>query len=144
VNEANVNQYTLHSGANGGGCKLDPNVDPRYTNATAPDQSKSFSGNPLGLECKSADGANAGCGVNDFDGSAGDSFNKAGGGVIAMLWDETQVTFWRFGRNQIPNDIQAGDPNPDTWGTPVAYWSDKSCDISGSFHDHKRTHHPSP
>ena len=140
MNEANVNQYTLHTGTNGGQCKLDPNADPRYNVS----QSKSFLGNPLGLECKSADGANAGCGVNDFDGSAGGSFNKANGGVIAMLWDETQVTIWRFGRNQIPNDIQTGNPNPDTWGTPVAYWSDKSCDIAGSFRDNKRAHHPYP
>jgi len=134
VNEAKVNQYTLHSGP-GKECKLDPNATARYTNPDG-SQPKSYLGNTLGLECQSSDGNNSGCGVNDFEGSAGDLFNKAGGGVVVMLWDETQISFWRFERDQIPQDIQDENPNPDNWGIPIAYWSDKSCDITNSFHDH--------
>jgi len=81
--------------------------------------------------------------VNDFEGSAGDLFNKAGGGVVVMLWDETQISFWRFERDQIPQDIQDENPNPDNWGIPIAYWSDKSCDITNSFHDHSSASYPS-
>jgi len=57
----------------------------------------------------------------------------AAGGVFAMLWDNTQISVWRFERNQIPQDIQNGNPDPDTWGTPAALWSDESCDIAASF-----------
>jgi len=134
VNEANINQYTLHTGA-GPECQLNPNATSRYRNEDG-SQPKSYLGNTLGLECQSSNGNNAGCAVNDFEGSAGGSFNMAGGGVIAMLWDETQVSFWRFERNQIPQDIQDEDPNPQTWGIPVAYWSESSCDIAKAFRDH--------
>jgi hypothetical protein len=136
-----MNQYTLHTGTSGD-CKLDPNVGSRYTNEDGT-QARSFLGTPLGLECQSSGAGNAGCGINDFDGSAGAPFNSAGGGVFAMLWDTTQISIWRFERNQIPQDIQSGNPNPDTWGTPVAYWSNQSCDIANAFHDHSSTFYSS-
>ncbi|KAF9649984.1 glycoside hydrolase family 16 protein [Thelephora ganbajun] len=134
VNTGKVNQYTLHTGT-GGECKLDPNVSARYRNKDG-SQPKSYLGNTLGLQCKSSNGHNAGCAVDDFNGSAGRPFNMAGGGVFVMLWDNTQLTFWRFERNHIPQDIQDGNPDPETWGIPVAYWSDKSCDIAKAFRDH--------
>lgn len=137
VNEAKINQYTLHTGADVE-CSLDPNATARYKNEDG-SQPKSYLGNTLGLECTSSDGNNAGCAVDDFEGSAGAPFNMAGGGVIAMLWDESQVTFWRFERDQIPQDVQDGNPNPDSWGVPVAYWSDKSCNIASAFRDHSST-----
>ena len=142
VNEAEINQYTLHTGA-GAECKLDPNATARYKSEDS-SQPKSYIGNTLGLNCQSSNGNNAGCAVNDFEGSAGAPFNAAGGGVIAMLWDETQISFWRFERNQIPQDIQDENPNPETWGIPVAYWSDQTCDIAKAFRDHSSTFNSSP
>ena len=134
-----VNQYTLHAGTGGGECKLDPNVAARYRNKDGGSQQKNFLGKPVGLECVSSFGHDAGCGVKDFEGSAGHPFNAAGGGVVAMLWDETQIAFWRFKRNKVPEDIHRGHPNPETWGVPVAYWSNKSCDITKAFRNHNST-----
>ena len=52
-----------------------------------------------------------------------------------MLWDETELSFWMFSREDIPQDIRDGSPNPDSWGTPVARWTDQSCDIKNAFQD---------
>lgn len=30
---------------------------------------------------------------------------------------------WFFHRDAIPQDIQSNSPNPDSWGTPAAYFS---------------------
>ena len=137
VNTDDFNQYTLHTGSNAV-CRMDPNVGPKYkgTNGTT---TKSFLGTPVNTECQSSASNNAGCAFTDIEGSAGKPFNMAAGGVYAMLWDKTHIAIWRFERNQIPQDIQNGDPNPDSWGTPVAYWSDESCNIAASFHDLSRT-----
>jgi len=134
VNDASTNQITLHTGTNAN-CKLDPGVAARYKNEDG-SQPKCYLGNTLGLECMSSNGNNAGCAVSDFQGTAGAPFNAAGGGVKAMLWDDSQITVWSFSRDQIPQDIHDGNPNPDTWGTPVAFWSSNSCDIANAFRDH--------
>ena len=59
-----------------------------------------------------------------------------------MLWNDTQIATWRFPRDQIPQDIQDGEPNPDSWGTPVSLWTSDSCDIASSFSDLNRTSPP--
>ena len=58
-----------------------------------------------------------------------------------MLWDETQLSFWRFARDEIPRDIHNGHPNPDSWGTPIARWTDKTCDIQNAFRDMQSMSH---
>jgi len=99
------------------------------------DPGAGFDGNSLGTKCRSGDGSNTGCGIKDFDGTAGAPFNADGGGVVVMLWDQTRLSFWRFERCEIPQDIHDGRPNPDSWGTPIALWTDESCDIENSFRD---------
>jgi len=134
VNEPQHNQYTLHSG-NGGACTLDKQAKGLYQNAQG--TVEAFLGDVLGTECKSANGANAGCAFTDTKpGSAGTDFNKAAGGVFAHLWDETQVSIWRFARNEIPQDVTSGNPDPSSWGPPMAFWSSDSCDIKNNFKDH--------
>jgi len=59
-----------------------------------------------------------------------------------MLWDKTQLSFWRFARTEIPQDIHNGTPNPDSWGSPIARWTDESCDIENAFRDMQRTSRP--
>ncbi|KAF9785135.1 glycoside hydrolase family 16 protein [Thelephora terrestris] len=134
VNTATVNQYTLHTGT-GGNCQLNPNANSTYR-SDGGSQPQSYLGTTLGTQCMSSNGNNAGCAVSDFQGSAGSPFNAGGGGVFAMLWDNSQISLWRFDRNQIPQDIQNGNPNPDGWGVPMAYWSSQSCDIANAFQDH--------
>ena len=138
VNTDTNNQYTLHTGTKGV-CRMDPNVSPKYKSLNGTMGGKGFLGTPLTTECMSSPSNNAGCAFTDVAGSAGTPFNMDAGGVFAMLWDTTHIAIWRFDRNQIPQDIQSGDPNPDSWGTPAALWSDQSCDIAASFSNLNRT-----
>lgn len=108
----------------------------RSTNGT---NTRSFTGNLISTQCLSSGSNNAGCAFTDGEGSAGHPFNMASGGVFAMLWDDTQISIWRFPRDQIPQDIQNGDPCPESWGTPVALWTNDSCDIAASFSALNRT-----
>jgi hypothetical protein len=106
------------------------------------DPGAGFNGTPLGTECRSGGGSNNGCGIRDFKGTAGAPFNADGGGVVVMLWDETQLSVWRFARCEVPQDIHDGNPDPDSWGTPIARWTDESCDIENAFRDMECTSHP--
>jgi hypothetical protein len=133
VNEYTTNQNTLHTGTNGV-CTSNPNVGPLYKSANGT-ATQSFTGNLVSTQCLSSGSNNNGCAFTDGEGSAGHPFNVAAGGVFATLWDDTQISIWRFERNQIPQDIQNGNPNPDSWGTPVALWSNDSCNIAASFQD---------
>ncbi|CAE6521138.1 unnamed protein product [Rhizoctonia solani] len=128
VNLATANQYTLHTGPNST-CTLD-------TNPTAKFKSTS---NMMGKVCASKEGANAGCGFSDPEAASyGQAFNDAGGAVIAMEWQNTGIRIWRFKRDSIPADLQgdATSPNPDTWGAPVASWTDATCDIANEVKKH--------
>jgi len=123
VNTDQSNQYTLHTGSKAV-CRTDPG--------------ENFDGDPLGAECRSEAGNNAGCAIRDIEGTAGAPFNAGTGGVVVMLWDKTQLSFWRFARTEVPQDILNGTPDPDSWGTPIARWTDESCDIENAFRDMQR------
>ncbi|CAE7161347.1 unnamed protein product [Rhizoctonia solani] len=128
VNLATANQYTLHTGPNST-CTLDTNPAAKFK-ATS---------NMMGKVCASKEGANAGCGFSDPEpASYGKAFNDAGGAVIAMEWQNTGIRIWRFKRDSIPADLQgsATNPNPDTWGAPVASWTDAACDIANEVKKH--------
>ncbi|KAF9787254.1 glycoside hydrolase family 16 protein [Thelephora terrestris] len=120
VNNDQSNQITLHTGSEAV-CKIGPGAN--------------FDGNVLGNDCRSGAGSNNGCGIKAFDGSAGSPFNAGGGGVVVTLWDETELSFWMFARDKIPQDILDGSPDPGSWGTPIASWTNQSCDIQNAFRD---------
>lgn len=128
VNLATNNQYTLHTGPNST-CTLDTNPAAKFKSSS----------NMMGKVCASKDGANAGCGFSDPDSASyGQAFNNVGGAVIAMEWQNTGIRIWRFTRDSIPADLQgdATNPNPDTWGAPVASWTDAACDIANEVKKH--------
>ncbi|KAG8741143.1 hypothetical protein FRC11_014947 [Ceratobasidium sp. 423] len=128
VNLATANQYTLHTGPNST-CTLDTNPSAKFKSTS----------NMMGKVCASKEGANAGCGFSDPEpASYGEAFNDAGGAVIAMEWQNTGIRIWRFKRDSIPADLQgdATNPNPDTWGAPVASWTDAACDIANEVKKH--------
>ncbi|KEP51966.1 glycoside hydrolase family 16 protein [Rhizoctonia solani 123E] len=128
VNLATANQYTLHTGPNST-CTLDSNPTAKFKSTS----------NMMGKVCASKEGANAGCGFSDPEpASYGQAFNDAGGAVIAMEWQNTGIRIWRFKRDSIPVDLQgdATNPNPDTWGAPVASWTDAACDIANEVKKH--------
>ncbi|ESK84358.1 glycoside hydrolase family 16 protein [Moniliophthora roreri MCA 2997] len=68
--------------------------------------------------------------------SFGEGFNAAGGGVYAHLVDAEGISIWHFTRSNIPNDITNQNPDPSTWGAPVAQWKSTSCDIAQHVHGH--------
>lgn len=131
VNEYTSNQNTLHTGPN---CQSSPNVGPLYRSGNSTTD-QSFTGSLISTQCLSSGSNNNGCAFTDAQGSAGHPFNMAAGGVFATLWDDTHIAIWRFERDQIPQDIQSGNPDPDSWGPPVALWTDQSCNIAASFKD---------
>jgi len=134
VNGGTTNQMTLHTGSNVN-CQLNPNAPAQYKNEDG-SQPKCYLGTTLGTDCTSSNSNNGGCAVTDLEGTAGAPYNAGGGGVTVTLWDDTQISMWSFSRCQVPQDIQDGTPNPETWGVPVASWSSDGCDIANAFKDH--------
>lgn len=66
-------------------------------------------------------GANVGCGVSSSDTkSYGTGFNQHKGGIYATQWTEEGIKVWFFSRESIPGDIHSNNPNPDSWGVPMA------------------------
>lgn len=86
---------------------------------------------PDTLNCATSPGNDVGCVVADPSAqSFGQQFNGAGGGVFAHLRDSTGFKTWRFARDNIPEDITARNPDPSSWGPPVAFVSSSQCDLT--------------
>ncbi|KAG7093740.1 hypothetical protein E1B28_007391 [Marasmius oreades] len=119
------NQLTLHTSS---GCSLDTEVQPQV--------SGSISGH---TNCASSGADNTGCAFIDSDcRSYGRDFNLNGGGVYAHLWDSEGIKAWFFSRGEIPKDILEGEPKPELWRKPVAFWKNgESCDIGKHFYEHE-------
>ncbi|KDN53615.1 glycoside hydrolase family 16 protein [Tilletiaria anomala UBC 951] len=124
VNDGKVNQYTLHTSQ---GCTLDPNSD--------------FSGKQLSTNCYALAHQNAGCAIKDANvhgASYGSALNAANGGVFATRFDSTGVTIWFFNRNRIPDDVKAGQPDPDRWIEqglkPSAQYKSGTCTFKDYFY----------
>ncbi|KAK6904976.1 hypothetical protein I203_105795 [Kwoniella mangroviensis CBS 8507] len=87
-----------------------------------------YTGQLGSTNCDSTTGG-SGCTIgSDSETSFGMPFNEAGGGVFAMLWNDSGVRMWDWNRAQIPNDIKSNSPTPDQWGTPRAAWDASTCD----------------
>lgn len=79
--------------------------------------------------------SNAGCSIKtDLPQTYGTGFNAVGGGVYAMEWTSSSIKVWFFQRSSIPSDITNGNPNPDSWSSPLAKFS--GCNFDGHFHSH--------
>ena len=107
-------------------------------------------------EC-AVQGGNAGCSYRAGKASYGQEFNAGGksssfssylgaskkslttsraclgGGVIATLFTEDEISIWFFPRAEIPDNISQGAPDRSTWGPPTATWTSSSCDIARMF-----------
>lgn len=68
---------------------------------------------------------NQGCAIVAPENTMGASFNQDGGGVFATEWDPEgeQVRVWFWPRGLVPPDLAANKPNPESWGTPYAFFS---------------------
>jgi len=101
VNVNTNDQTTLHTNA---GCDMSKVDKSTYTG-------RSVSTNCIG---------NNGCGIIANTANYGAPFNAARGGVFAMEWTTTGIRTFYFGRGNIPNDINSGNPQPSGWGKPYA------------------------
>lgn len=105
------------------GCTQDSSIDGLYI------------GQQLNTQC-AVGTENIGCGFNpspDDVSSYGDGFNAAHGGVYAMEWNEEHIRIWHFARGSIPGDIENKEPDPESWGQPVAIFGGSSCDVDTYF-----------
>ncbi|KAH6915951.1 endo-1,3(4)-beta-glucanase [Coprinopsis sp. MPI-PUGE-AT-0042] len=121
VHDMPTNQYTLHTSE---GCTLSH-------------EGIEVSARRVYDQCAVSGADNRGCSFIDTDvRSYGKPFNMISGGVFAHLWNSDGIKVWHFARGEIPEDIEAQQPNPDTWGSPVAFWSPATCDMSKHFYEH--------
>lgn len=86
---------------------------------------------------------NAGCGIQNQDTrSYGSGLNSIGGGVYATEWTSKAISIWFFHRENIPEDISTGTPDPTSWGAPVARFQG-NCNIDEYFKDQRIVRHTS-
>lgn len=81
---------------------------------------------------------NIGCGFTapaSDTSSYGDGFNAVGGGVYAVLWDSEYLRVWHFARGEVPDDVEAKEPEPEGWGLPQGVFGGRGCDVDGFFRD---------
>jgi len=117
INTNNFDSTTLHTSQ---GCDMSGESTSLFTGkwGTGP-------GGKLATNCwVNAPGeyANQGCGIVTPGGTYGAPFNSAGGGVYVLEWTGTYIQAFFFPRSGIPGDITSGNPNPQGWGKPYAYF----------------------
>jgi len=116
VNDNTNNAMTLHTSE---GCTIANNG--------------SFTGTLGNNNCDTSHGSTIGCGIQNQDKeSYGSGFNSAGGGVYATEWTSNDINVWFFSRRNIPSDIASGNPDPMSWGPPVAQFQG-NCNIDAHF-----------
>ncbi|KAA1085208.1 hypothetical protein PGTUg99_005315 [Puccinia graminis f. sp. tritici] len=92
-------------------------------------------GKVLQETCDSSVNYNAGCSVEDpTTDFFGPTLNKNGGAVFAAMYTNSEISVWRWRRQDVPQDIEDNVPRPETWPTPTATWrSGASCNIDQKF-----------
>jgi hypothetical protein len=114
------NQVTLHTSP---GCS--PNVGPGGETGYR----------VVNSDCGAGGGYN-GCGVSSNNPTSyGTAFNANGGGVYASLWTSSGIKVWYFPSRDVPGNIRNGNPDPNTWGTPMANFGGGGCDFDARFRD---------
>ena len=116
VNLNTYNQVTLHSSP---GCV--PSVG-----------SGGQTGHNIGNADCGAGGGFTGCGrESNIATSYGTAFNANGGGVYASLWTSSAIKVWYFAARDVPANIRNNNPDPNSWGTPIANFA--GCNFDEKF-----------
>ncbi|KAF9528061.1 glycoside hydrolase family 16 protein [Crepidotus variabilis] len=92
-------------------------------------------GNTLETDCSKPQGCIV---AESKPNSYGEGFAKAGGGVFALQMEESGISSWFWGRNDIPTELQNHDfdsqqLDTSTWGIPTASYPGSSCNVSHFF-----------
>ena len=94
-------------------------------------------------DCSANDGYTGCPQTTTSTGNFGKGLNAAGGGVYAMLWDDSAISVYFFSRNTtMANTLSASSSTIDTdsLGTPLAtFVGGSGCDISERFSNHSIT-----
>ncbi|GAW19030.1 hypothetical protein ANO14919_085140 [Xylariales sp. No.14919] len=118
VNQAtDGNQMTLHTTK---GC-------------TVSGVKRKMTGSTLQSNCYNGTNDNAGCGVSGPSDSFGQSYNNVQGGIVAMELRNQGIRMWQFGRDAIPTDITAKQPDPSSWGEAASDFPNTDCNIASHF-----------
>ncbi|KAF9035192.1 endo-1,3(4)-beta-glucanase [Panaeolus papilionaceus] len=120
VNDQSPNAATLHTSS---GCTMP--------------SSRSQTGTAGQNDCNVAVNSNTGCNVKfPTSNSYGPGFNNNGGGWYAIERTTNHISVWFWPRNgNVPSEIKSGSrsANPDSWGTPTAYFPNTYCNIPQFF-----------
>ncbi|KAH8659418.1 concanavalin A-like lectin/glucanase domain-containing protein [Ilyonectria robusta] len=118
VNTQTYNTITLHTSS---GCSISNRGTIESTTLTETD-------------CNAGE-ASTGCSQITTDNqNYGNGFNNNGGGVYAMEWTSDYISVWFFPRNYIPASVQGDNPDPSTWGLPIArFVGGSSCNMDAHF-----------
>ncbi|GAA5865352.1 hypothetical protein JCM8547_005064 [Rhodosporidiobolus lusitaniae] len=95
-----------------------------------------FTGNLTFPVCDSRANYNSGCGIEEVNtASSGEAFASAGGGVWVTEMGVEGVKIWFFSRSDVPADLlnASSIPNPSSWPTPSASYSEDICDVADHF-----------
>jgi hypothetical protein len=119
VNNQSVNSISLHTNS---GCKM-----PLLPLGAMIGK---LTGN---LDCSTDTGCTSTSAVNTF----GPNFNRAGGGVFALLWKHNSIQVWIWPRNSVPADVLSLQPNPSHWGIPNTHFTLGEACTAKHFVDHQ-------
>ena len=72
----------------------------------------------------------------------GPAFNDVGGGVYAVEWTSNAISIWFLPRSQVPANIGSENPDPSSWGSPIASFTGE-CDIDEFFSEQRIVSLPS-
>jgi hypothetical protein len=126
VHDNQYNQIAWHTAT---GCLLDPNAT--FTGTIPVENGQNVT------NCDANVNSNSGCDTIEWSrASYGPYFDSQGGGILAMKWDENDISVWSFYRAAIPTDVAAGTPNPSLWGPPSAKLMNTMCNITNFFSNH--------
>ncbi|KLO18260.1 hypothetical protein SCHPADRAFT_936333 [Schizopora paradoxa] len=119
VNMATNNNFSLHT--------LDGCTHPAAGSSIE-------TGNLLSTDCFNQTAHNMGCVVEaPTPASYGAGFAAGGGGVFAVLWNDTGISMWFFDRSSIPQDLPTDSPDPAGWPNPTAFFPSSSCNLEQFF-----------
>jgi hypothetical protein len=123
INAQSQNKMIMHTTA---GCKIT--------------KSNQFSGNIVTTDCDvraPEQAANQGCLIEAATPNTyGPDFNDIGGGVYALEWTSNAVSIWFLPRSQIPANVENENPDPSSWGKPIARFAGE-CDINKLLSDQR-------